>query len=497
MTVMSKPRNAVLLFSVVLASFLAGHWLKGPPANETAIAGGRRILYYHDPMHPAYKSDKPGIAPDCGMKLEPVYADEGVATQGSQVDPPSLPPGTVQVNSEKQQLIGVQLAAVEKTPGSLVLRTVGRVTANEDLIHRVVAGTDGWVRELIPGGTTGSVVQKDQLLATTYNRELLTAEQSYFYTLNLLDGLKTQQKDSPEQVAAAKAQVRAQEDNLHALGMSDVQMQELAKSRKVSGDMAVRAPVTGLIVARATFPGLRFEKGTELYRLVDLSRVWVLADLFENETQYIRPGTTARVTIPHQHKTFTSRASDVPPQFDPNTRTLKVRLEADNPGFVLRPDMFVDVELPVSLPAGDTVPAGAILDSGLKKTVFVDRGNGYFEPRVVETGWRYGDRVEIVKGLAPSERIVVSGNFLIDSESRMKLAAAGMHGASETGETAETAEKAAKDIKDPVCGMDVDAKEAAAAGKNSTYRRRTYYFCSDHCKKQFDQDPARYRAGKK
>ena len=120
--------------------------------------------------------------------------------------------------------------------------------------------------------------------------------------------------------------------------------------------------------------------------------------------------------------------SKVLPQFDPVSRTLKVRLELDNPGYVLRPDMFVDVEFPVTLPPALTVPSDAVLDSGLKKTVFVDRGNGFFEPRQVETGWRFGDRVEITKGLMAGEQIVISGNFLIDSESRMKMAAAGMYG---------------------------------------------------------------------
>ncbi len=477
---MSKRTNVILLLGAVVGAFLTGSWYTQRKTDNHISPAGSRILYYHDPMHPAYKSDKPGIAPDCGMQLEPVYADEGLVTERTKSDPPSLPPGTVEVSPEKQQLTGMQLVAVEKTSGSHELRTVGRVTANEDRIYRVVAGTDGWVRELIPGGTTGSVVQKDQLLAMTYTRELLAAEQTYFYTLNLLDGLKTQHTDSPQQVAAANAQIRTTEDNLYALGMSDLQIQEIAKSRKVGTDMAIRAPVTGLVVARATYPGLRFDRGTELYRLVDLSHVWILADLFENETQYFRPGVTARVTIPHQHKTFTSRVSNVPPQFDPNTRTLKVRLEADNPGFVLRPDMFVDVELPVNLPASVTVPVEAVIDSGLRKTVYVNRGNGFFEPRQVETGWQFGDRIQILKGLGAGESIVVSGNFLLDSESRMKAVA-------QRGP--EQAQHKASVYQDPVCGMDIDP--AKSAGK-SEYRGKTYYFCSKMCKEKFDKNPEQY-----
>ena len=169
--------------------------------------------------------------------------------------------------------------------------------------------------------------------------------------------------------------------------------------------------------------------------------------------------------------------STVLPQFDPATRTLKVRLEADNPGYVLRPDMFVDVELPVTFPPAIVVPAAAVLDLGMRKTVFVARGDGFFEPRQVETGWRFGNRVEIVKGLDPGERIVVSGNFLIDSESRMELAASGKYGTL---------------ARDPVCGSDVAVKKAEKTGRASVYKGKLYYFSSAECKQQFDRNPDRY-----
>ncbi len=153
------------------------------------------------------------------------------------------------------------------------------------------------------------------------------------------------------------------------------------------------------------------------------------------------------MTLADQDESYMATVSEILPEFDPATLTIKVRLEMDNPGFTLRPGMFVDVEFPIiacySQRAGD-----AIMDSGLKQTIFVDRGNGYFEPRRVKTGWRLGDRVEIVEGLEPGERIVVSGNFLIDSESRMKLAAAGFFG---------------NVVQDPVCGMDLDEAKARTA----------------------------------
>ena len=169
----------------------------------------------------------------------------------------------------------------------------------------------------------------------------------------------------------------------------------------------------------------------------------------------------------------------VPPAFDANTRTLKVRLETDNPRLILRPDMFVDVELPITHAPAITVPADAIVDSGQRKTVFIDRGNGFFEPREVETGWRFGDQIEITRGLNTGERIAASGTFLIDSESRMELASSGITNSSSLS-------------KDPVSGMDVSIKKAEKSGRKSFYQGKTYYFASQENQVRFDRDPGRF-----
>ena len=261
--------------------------------------------------------------------------------------------------------------------------------------------------------------------------------------------------------------------------MSEKQVEEIARTRQRTQNVQILAPAPGFILFRNISPGQKFSKGTELFKIADLRRVWVVMDLFENEARYFKPGTVAKILLPQQQKTFTGKVSATLPQFDPATRTLKVRLEVDNPGYILRPDMFTDVELPVTFPPAVTVPADAVLDSGLRKTVFVDRGNGFLEPRQVETGWHFGNRVEITRGLEPGEKIVVSGNFLIDSESRMEMAAAGMYGTLE---------------KDPVCGASVSVKKALREGRTSVHQGKTYYFSSSDCKEKFDRDPARYAA---
>jgi Cu(I)/Ag(I) efflux system membrane fusion protein len=462
--------------------FLAGLWAGHRSSGGAVAAGGRKVLYWVDPMHPAYKSDKPGIAPDCGMQLEPVYAD-GSAAEGK-----TLPAGAARVTAERRQMIGVRVGTVEKAGGTRTIRTLGRVAVDEARIFRLNAATDGWIRE-VSSVTAGSLVKRDQTLASYYAPEFLASQQSFLSALSALDPFEATGKDATDQVRStntralsAKNGVLQARDSLESLGMSRRQVEEVQKTRELAHKILVVAPADAFVLARNVSLGQRFEKGTELYRVADLSHVWILADLFEREGQDIKRGQVAKVTLPYRGKSFTAKVSDIPPQFDPATRTLKVRLETDNPGFALRPEMFVDVEFTVRYPPTLAVPAEAVLDSGLRQTVYVETEPGVFEPRKVETGRSFGDSVEIVDGLKPGEKIVLSGNFLIDSESRMKAAVAGVRGESS---------------KDPVCGMDVDETKARAEGKTSPHGGVSYFFCSETCKKGFDANPAKYAGATK
>lgn len=424
-----------------------------------------------------YNQRSGGKNPDSIVK-QPIQ-DRKVTTKESQEEPASLPPGTVRISPERQQMVGVRVGHVEKKAVHHAIRLLGRVAADETRIYFINATVDGWITETLPE-TTGSFVKMNETLARFYSPEFLSAEQALLFALGSRDRVQLTGKETPaqmDQLTQFNINLQQYRDSLKNLGMGDLQIEEMIRTRKYTGQVDITSPSDGFILIRNVSKGLRFDKGRELYRIADLSRVWILADVFENETQYFKPGIEAKVTLPNQKKIYRAKASKVLPVFDPTTRTLKIRLEADNPGFILRPDMFVDVELPISLPPAIAVPADAILDSGLKKTVFVDRGNGLFEPREVETGWRLGNRVEIIKGLTPGEKIVLSGNFLIDSESRMELAAAGMYGTLS---------------KDPVCGADVSVNKAEKAGRKSIYQGKTYYFSSDECKQQFDKNQDRY-----
>lgn len=472
---MKKTMYGILLFLLIAGAFLAGTVNNQRSVTKDSSNEERKVLYYLDPMNPAHTSDKPGVAP-CGMPLEPVYAEDGsvMASLDGHLTP--LSPGAVHISPEKQQITGIRMSAVEKTCGTHTLRTFGQVAPDETRLYRLNARVEGVIRE-ISTVTTGSQVTKDQWLATFSAPEARYPVQAYMVTLETLD---RQKRSIAETTAQAKAAIEGSQianDRLVNLGISAIQIEEIRRTREVPATFRIYAPASGFVLVRNTTPGMKFEKGTEWYRIADLSKVWILANVFGHEARYITPGMHARISLPHQDQAFTAQVTDILPQFDIVTRALKVRLGVDNPDFVFRPDMFVDIEFLIPRPFAITVPADAILDSGLRKTVFVSLGDGYFEPRPVKTGWHLNDCVEIVEGLIPGEQIVVSGNFLIDSESRMNLAAAGLFGTPE---------------KDPVCGMEVYSGKMKKTGWTSVYADTTYYFCSGECKERFAEEHGQF-----
>jgi membrane fusion protein, copper/silver efflux system len=471
---------SVAIVAIAAASFMVGASWSHRDGTSPSRQAERKILYYGCPMHPLYHADKPGECPTCGMRLEPVYADVAARSPRDDDDMPTPRSDAVQVTPDRQQAIGVKFGVADEVAGMRSLRTTGRVVPGENATYRLNAAVDGWIRD-VRGATTGSFVQKNQILATFYAPEFLAAEQAYLFAAGALDRFQTTGTETDSQIELTRANIQQAVDSLRNLGMSDLQIRELEQNRQLVQNIYITAPVSGFVLERGLSVGQRFQTGTEFFRIAELSHVWILADIFEDQAQHVQPGTIARVTAVQQRRQITARVSSVQPVFDDLTRTLKVRLEAANPGFVLKPGMFVDVEIPIELPQTLTVPADAVIDSGLRKTVFVDRGNGYFESREVETGWRADDRVEVRRGLTRGERIVVSGTFLLDSESRMK---------------APALEKGRATARDPVCGMEVDKVLASKAGRQVDRDGQAYFFCSDACKKRFDEEPERYLSGR-
>jgi RND family efflux transporter MFP subunit len=423
-----KILRALLLILLVVAVFAAGfgygRWY-GKNAGA-AQKGGRKILYYVDPMHPAYKSDKPGIAPDCGMKLEPVYEDGGAASPAATDEQAAMPMGTIKVNAEKQQLIGVSYGQVESGAGVHIFRAAGKVAFDETRMARVHARVEGWIDQVFVD-FTGQLVTKGQRLLTLYSPEMLATQQEYLLALKSKDMLKNSTLE--DALRQSDSLTAASRKRLELWDLSDAQIEEIARTGKPVTNITLNSPIGGYVITRNAFPKQKITPETELYNIVDLSRVWIMADVFENEAPMVRLGQQVSVSLASgRGRSFRAIVNYIQPQVDPMTRTLKVRLEAENPEMLLKPDMYADVEFRVEMPRRITVPSAAVLNSGERQTVFVDRGNGYLEPRQVEIGERIGDRLEILKGLKPGERIVISGNFLIDSESQLKAAAGGMAG---------------------------------------------------------------------
>jgi membrane fusion protein, copper/silver efflux system len=408
---MKTSRYVIVLLAVATIAFLAGSLQIPRQAVKAAAVEVRTPLYYHCPMHPDYKSDKPGTAPCCGMALEPVYAEVPSAIE--------VPFGSIVVSAAKQQVAGVRVAPVERAGGVAHLRLFGRVTPQETRIFRLYVGLDGYIRDIAPV-TTGSQVRRNQWLASFSTPESRQPMSAYVQSLDVLDR-EMKLASGAQQIAAAVANKQVAIDRLLTTGMSPVQIDEMAQTRVVAPTIKVTSPVDGFVVARNVSAGEKFDRGTELFRIADLHHVWILADVPAADVQYVKPGMTATIRVGGRSVPIHARvSSDLLAQFDPATQSMKVRVEAENPEFLLRPDMFVDVDVEVPYPPSILVPAEAIIASGLRNSVFVERTAGVFEARDVEVGRQIGTRVAIERGLEPFERIAVSGTFLLDSESRMK-----------------------------------------------------------------------------
>ncbi|KAA6463377.1 efflux RND transporter periplasmic adaptor subunit [Acidobacteria bacterium AB60] len=409
---MKKALYIVPLILCVIGGFAVGRYLAHP-----RTASSHQVLYYVDPMHPAYKSAKPGKAPDCGMDLVPVYADSAASAVAAN----DLPAGSgTEIAPGVQQLYGIRLAKAERQAQRQSMRLFGRVQAEDTRIFRVDFGADGYVKET-KNDSVGTHVAKDQHLALVYSPDFLAVAGGYLAANERTPGAPNTAKDNVSTATAAQnsASVLARADRLRNLGMSDAQIEEMTQTKKLPEDVYIVSPVDGFILTRTISPGMRVERMTSLYSVADLSKVWIEAEVFGRDAQSIHPGTPATVSLPDAGQTLHASILSILPDADPVTHAVKVRLEAENPGFKLRPGMFVNVDLPVSLPEGLSVPLDAVVDSGMEKRVYVETSENRFEARSVQTGWQLGDRIQVVSGLNEGDVVVASGTFLVDSESRL------------------------------------------------------------------------------
>jgi Cu(I)/Ag(I) efflux system membrane fusion protein len=370
------------------------------------------VLYYVDPMHPAYRSERPGKAPDCGMDLVPVYAG------GGRAEPAAMSPGSVHLTPDQERAVRLETETVQTASAAHGIHTAGRVAPDEALTYRVSAGVDGWVRRVF-SDRTGTRVKRGEALAAFYSKDVSAPQQAYVYALESYERLKQAPSPPADPLSLATQQLATARDNLEFLGMGEAQIQQLGRTRGEVFDVNLTAPADGQILERRVAVGQRFMKGELLYRIANLDRVWVLADVHPGDAALLGAVAKARIRI-EGLSPLEARIAAAPPQFDELGRTGKLRLEVNNPRGSLVPGMIVNVDLDIPARSAVTVHADAVIDSGTAKRVFIALGDGQYELRQVETGWQEGDRVEIRGGLKAGERVVTAGAFLLDSESRMK-----------------------------------------------------------------------------
>ncbi len=398
----------------------AGYWLAGmqtqrPGAGSAVTQGRCKPLFYRHPMNPAITSKTP-VKDEMGMDYVPVYPP-GCGNTAAEAGPP----GTVTIDPTVVQNIGVRTAKVVRRDFSHPIHTVGRVTYDEDLLARLHPKTEGWIEKLFIS-ETGEFVAKNAQLLSFYSPQLVSSEQEYLLALKSLRILKD--SPFPDIRHGAREMVRSSRERLELLDVPGHQIRALEQTGKIMKSLHIHSPVNGYVVHVGVREGQYVTPQTELYMIADLSRVWVYADIYEYELPWVQIGDPAEIVLTAvPGRVFKGKVIYVYPYADAKTRTVKVRLEFINPDLILRPELFANATLHTRPKIGVLgIPSEAVVRTGLKNHVFVAQGRGRFEPRVVTLGVPSDGWVEVLAGLSEDEEVVVSSQFLIDSESKLQEA---------------------------------------------------------------------------
>jgi Cu(I)/Ag(I) efflux system membrane fusion protein len=362
-----------------------------------------------------------------GMKKEerkPASTKKSIGTESPKG--PEAVPGIVTIPPERLQTIGVKYEQVTRRPLEKLIRTVGRVAVDERRLAKVTIKFHGWIEQLFVSAT-GDHVKKGQKLFAIYSPDLVATQEEYLLALQS----RKQLGDSkiPEVATGSKDLLEATRHRLHLWDIGEEHIRELERTRRVTKTLPLHSPISGTVISKSILQGAHVEPGEELYTIADLSRVWILADIYEYELPFVKVGQKATVSLSYDPGTpLTARVGFIYPTLDPKTRTAKMRFELDNPDEKLKPDMYANVEFRVDLGTKLAIPQEAIIESGQKQVVFLHQGGGKLEARVIKTGIKTGEWCEVLDGLQGGEHIVTSANFLIDSESRLKSVVESMGG---------------------------------------------------------------------
>jgi Cu(I)/Ag(I) efflux system membrane fusion protein/cobalt-zinc-cadmium efflux system membrane fusion protein len=426
------------------------------PAASTAASASkkkeRKVLYYRNPMGLPDTSPTPKKDP-MGMDYIAVYEGEQESEAASA--------NQIKISTDKVQKLGVRVEAATLRTLDKTVRAAGRIEPDERLSYAITPKFEGYV-ERLHVNATGQAVGKGQPLFEVYSSELVSAQREYAIAAQGVDSLKSASEETQNgmrQLAESSLM------RLRNWDISDEQVKALAQSGNARRTLTFRSPVAGIVTEKKAVQGMRFMPGDALYQVTNLSSVWVIADVFEQDIGLVKSGTKATVHInAYPDKVFTGSITYVYPTLTAETRTVPVRVELTNAGGLLKPGMFAQVELPAaSKGAVLTVPTSAVIDSGTRQIVLVQLKEGRFEPREVKIGARSEDRVEIINGVEDGEMVVVAANFLIDAESNLKAAVGSLghagHGAQPSTDGAPST-KAATGVGHQAEGTveDVDTK---------------------------------------
>ncbi|HKR31881.1 MAG TPA: FixH family protein [Terriglobales bacterium] len=377
-----------------------------------AIALAVVLVYYMRQPRAVLPESTSGTAFQSGTAMPPTQP----APQSENAMPTLSP---VQLSPERLQSIGVKFANVKRQIVEDEIRVTGNVDVDEERLAYVQTRFPGWIQKVFADATY-QYVRKGQPLFTIYSQELVSTEQEF------LLALKNQQTLSQSDGTAANEAdwlVNAARQRLQQWNVPESEIARLQKTGEAQRDMTVPSPTSGYITERNALPNQFVQPETRLYTIADLSQVWIYAQVFQTDVGRLKTGDPATVTVDaYPRRLFRGRVQQILPRVDPTTRTARARLVFDNPGLLLKPGMYVNVVLGVPLGTQLVVPASGVLQAGSRQMAFVDRGNGYLEPRQIETGLRAGDNFVVLKGLKAGERIVASANFLIDSEAQLQAA---------------------------------------------------------------------------
>jgi len=378
------------------------------PSPARATPGDRKPLYYRNPMGLPDTSPVPKKDP-MGMDYIPVYADDVEAAAQ----------GVVRISPERIQMIGVRSEAVSRRDLVRPIRAVGTVQFDERRTYVVSTRYEGWIERLLVN-TTGEKVRRGQPLMDVYSPDLVLAQQEYALLRQSID-----ESGGGETAATSRRLLEGAEQRLRFLDFPAAALQRLRSGGQPQSTVTIPSPVAGTVIDKPSVQGMRFMPGEALYRIVDMSTVWLIAEVFEQDLANVRIGQDALTRVKaYSRRSFAGRVAFIYPVVGEETRTARVRIEMPNPDDLLKADMYASVEIASPLGPRDVlaVPESAVIDSGTRQVVLIDHGDGRFEPREVSLGERADGYVAVLEGVRPGEQVVVSANFLIDAESNLKAA---------------------------------------------------------------------------